>query len=104
MSKPITVGTTNANQAGDCTVTMTIDVVGSSSRQMVGPGGATIAYTIAGLPIRMPGPGNSPPGRPNTGWATWFGPGQLTGTIQPSAYVDAPAGNYTDSVTIRVTP
>lgn len=105
ISMPITVATTFANQAGDCTGggNMVISVVGSSSRQLVN-GPNTINYAITGLPVSLPKPGNAPNRDPARGYVTWFTPGQLQGTILWSAYANAPAGNYTDSVTLSVNP
>jgi hypothetical protein len=106
ITKPVTVATTFANMAGDCTGggNMTVSLIGSSSRQLVF-GSNTIDYTITGFPISLPRPGNAPPGNPGNGYATWFTPGgQLQGTILWSAYADAPAGTYFDSITISVNP
>ena len=103
ISKPITVATTFANQAGDCTGggNMAISIVGSSSRQLVN-GPNTINYTISGLPVSLPKPGNAPNRNQAAGFVDWFTSGQLQGTILWSAYADAPAGNYTDSITVSV--
>ena len=105
ISKPITVQTTFANQAGDCVVggNMTMSIVGSSSRQLVN-GVNTINYSISGFPIVLPKPGNAPNGNPGSGFVAWFTPGQLQGTILWSDYADAPAGNYLDNITISVNP
>lgn len=105
ISQPITVQTTFANQAGDCVVggNMTVSIVGSTSRQLVS-GANTIDYTISGFPVVLPKPGNAPNGNPGAGFVTWFTPGQLQGTILWSAYADAPAGSYTDNITISVNP
>lgn len=102
---PVVATTTFANMAGDCTGTgnMTISMVGSTSRQLVN-GANTIDYTITGLPIYLPKPGNAPPGNPGNGYTAWFAPNQIQGTIQWSAYADAPAGNYSDSITISINP
>lgn len=102
---PVVAATTFANMAGDCTGTgnMTISIVGSASRQLVS-GANTINYTITGFPISLPKPGNAPQGNPGSGYISWFAPNQIQGTIQWSAYADAPAGIYSDSVTISVTP
>ena len=105
ISRPITVATSLANEAGDCTGAgnMTISIVGPSSRLLVN-GTNTINYTISGFPIALPRPGNAPKGNPNVGYAAWFTPGQIQGTILWSAYADAPAGNYVDNVTLSVNP
>ena len=52
-----------------------------------------IAYSLAGLPTGVPGPG------PNDYVAFTF-----TGTLMGSDYVNAPAGTYEDTVQITVTP
>ena len=104
ITKPVVASTTNASMAGDCTTgPMTVSMQGSTSRQLVN-GANAISYTVSNIQATLPPPGNSPPGQPNTGWATWFAPGQFQGVIQWAAYADAPAGNYTDSITITVTP
>lgn len=102
---PVVATTTFANMAGDCTApgTMTISIVGSSTRQLVS-GANTIEYTITGLPISLPKPGNAPPGKPESGYTTWFAPNQIQGIIQWSAYANAPAGIYTDSITVSINP
>lgn len=104
-SAPVVATTTFANMAGDCTGTgnMTISMVGSTSRQLVS-GANAINYTITGFPISLPKPGNAPPGNPASGYTTWFAPNQIQGTILWSAYADAPAGIYTDSITISINP
>jgi hypothetical protein len=104
-SAPVVATTTFANMAGDCTSTgnMTISIVGPASRQLVS-GANTINYTITGFPISLPKPGNAPPGNPGNGYTAWFAPNQIQGTIQWSAYADAPAGIYTDSITISINP
>lgn len=106
VSQPITVATTNADMAGDCVGNgnMTISISGSNSRQLVS-GINTINYTISGLPISLPQPGNAPKNNPDIGYITWFtAASQLQGNIVWSAFADAPAGNYSDSVTILINP
>lgn len=97
---------TLANMAGDCaggTPNMVISINGLSTRQLV-QGTASITYTITGFPIQLPKPGNNAPVGSNVGWVTWFAGTQIEGQIQWSAFADAPAGLYTDNVTIDVTP
>jgi len=99
-TSPVVASTTFANMAGDCnpaTQTMTISIQGGASSRQLTKGTDTIAYTLSGFPVTINRPGNN-------SWATWFAPGQLTGTIQWSAYADAPAGTYQDTVTIVVNP
>ena len=105
VTKPVVAATTFANMAGDCTgaAPMTISIQGGATSRQLTKGGDTIAYTISGLPISLARPGNAPPGKPNTGWSTWL-TGAITATVQWSAYANAPAGNYTDAVTIEVNP
>lgn len=106
ITQPVTVATTFADMAGDCigSGNMTISVSGSNSRQLVS-GPNTINYTITGLPISLPQPGNAPNNNPSLGYVTWFTPSsQLQGNILWSAFANAPAGNYSDSVTILINP
>ena len=105
VSSPVVPSTSLADLAGDCNTAgpMTISIAGSSSRQLAGPGGGTINYTITGLPVSLPKPGNSP-GSSGKNYVPWFNPGQLQGVIQWSAYADAPAGLYSDTVTVVITP
>jgi spore coat protein U-like protein len=98
--KPVTVSTALANEAGDChppAQPMAVEILdGASSRQMRN-GGDTIAYTITGLPVTLSRPGNN-------SWAVWLQPGAVEGIIQWSAYANAPAGLYQDTITLVVTP
>jgi hypothetical protein len=96
--KAVQVVNTNADKVGDCNgaPTLNISVVGSTSRTLTNGAGGAIPYTIAGLPITMAQPGNNR-------YAIFLSPA-LTGTIGAGAYADAPAGTYTDTVTISVSP
>jgi hypothetical protein len=91
----------SANMAGDCGPTnqiMQIDITGGVySRQLTGPGGNVIAYSISGFPITLNRPGNN-------GWRLWFTSGQITGTIAWPDYADKPEGTYTETVGITITP
>ncbi len=87
-----------AGEVGDCNskgLTLTVSIVGSSDRQLTNLAGGVIPYTLSGFPVTIPQPGNN--AYPS------FLPG-LTGTIAAGAYVDAPAGSYSDNVTLRVLP
>jgi hypothetical protein len=97
--KSVQVVNTNADKVGDCNggATLTISVVGSTSRTLSNGAGGSIPYTIAGFPITMGQPGNNR-------YAVFFPPPALTGTIGAGAYANAPAGTYTDTVTISVSP
>lgn len=106
VSQPVVAAITNADMAGDCVGNgnMTISISGSNSRQLVS-GINTINYTISGLPISLPQPGNAPNNNPGIGYVTWFtAASQLQGNIVWSAFANAPAGNYSDSVTILINP
>jgi hypothetical protein len=88
-----------AGTVGDCDTvagTLTISIVGATSRQLSNGAGGTIPYTLAGFPITMGQPGNKV-------YANFLS-AALTGTIAAGAYADAPAGAYTDTVTISVSP
>lgn len=90
-----------ADEVGDCRdVTMDVSVVGASSRQLTDTvSGATIPYTLTGLPLSIPAPGNNR----YVNFLT-YAPGGLAGTIASGTYANAPAGTYTDTVTISVSP
>ena len=96
--QPVNAG---ANEAGNCrNLTMDLSVVGASSRQLTETAtGATIPYTLAGLPLSIPAPGNNQ----YVNFLT-YAPGGLAGIISSGTYADAPAGTYTDTVTISVSP
>lgn len=98
--KPVTVSTPFANEAGDCNPTsqnMTIEIVGGAYSRQLTKGGDSIAYTITGLPVTLARPGNG-------NWRLWLQPGAVEGIIQWSAYANAPAGFYQDTITLVVTP
>lgn len=99
-SAVVSPATLTADSAGDCdkAVTMTIDADGGSnysgSRRLRGASGSDfIPYTLVGLPISVAGPGNAK--------YTQF---TFSGVILWTSYADAPAGNYSDTVMISVTP
>lgn len=107
-TQPVVATASFANMAGDCTPTgqtMQIFITdGASARQLTGPAGNVIAYSISGFPVTLNRPGNNSPAGSNNGWATWFTAGQITGTIAWAAYADAPAGTYTETVSITINP
>lgn len=87
----------NADNAGDCTVgTMTISAdngIHFSGSRRLSNGTDFIAYTLVGLPYSRSGPGNNS-----------YAPFTFNGTISGSAYANASAGAYSDSVVISVNP
>ena len=96
----VSASTLNANKAGDCvpSVTMTIDgdngLNFSGSRRLKNTAGTDfIDYSLGGLPLSSPGPGNNK-------YQTFT----FNGTILGRAYADASAGSYSDTVMISVTP
>jgi len=103
VTMPVVASATFANMAGDCNPinqTMTISIQGGATSRQLTNGTDTIAYNLSGavtFPVTLARPGNN-------NWATWFTAGQITGTIQWTAYADAPAGTYQDTVTIVVNP
>ena len=83
----------NADEVGDCRdLTMTIDGDGGP-RLLTHASGASIPYTFVGLPIQASAPGNNR-----------YIPFTFSGLILWNSYANAPAGNYTDTVMISVTP
>lgn len=97
--RPVQAVNTGAGNVGDCDVvagTLTVSVVGATARQLSNGAGGTIPYTLAGFPVTLGQPGNKQ-------YASFLSPA-LTGTIAAGAYADAPAGTYTDTVTISVSP
>jgi hypothetical protein len=96
--KSVQVVNANADKVGDCNggATLTVSVVGSTLRTLSNGAGGSIPYTIAGFPITLAQPGNNK-------YAIFLSPA-LTGTIGAGTYADAPAGTYTDTVTISVSP
>jgi spore coat protein U-like protein len=96
----MSAATLNADKAGDCDrpVTMVIDGDGgqnySGSRRLRNATGTNfIPYTLVGLPITSSGPGNNV-----------YAPFTFSGQILWSSYANAPAGTYSDTVMISVTP
>jgi hypothetical protein len=105
VTKPVVASTTFADMAGDCQGgNMTIAIQGGATSRQLVKGADTIDYTISGLPITLARPGNAPGGNPAAGYTTWFAAGQIQATIAWSAYADKPAGLYTDTITVVVTP
>lgn len=87
--------TAGADQVGHCNnVAMTIsgdNGLNYNGSRRLSNGASYISYTL-NLPINLAAPGNS---------YTTF---SFTGTILGTAYLNAPAGNYSDTVIITVSP
>lgn len=97
---PVSAATLNANNMGSCRSGNQMAISGdnglnfSGSRRLKRIGSADyIPYTLSSFPTGVPGPGN--------GVYTSF---TFNGTILGTAYANAPAGTYTDTVIISVTP
>lgn len=92
--------TLDANKAGDCVAAVTMTIVGdnglhfSGSRRLKNNTGTDfIPYSLVGLPFSSSGPGNK------TFLAFTF-----NGSILGSAYANASAGSYSDTILVSVTP
>lgn len=100
------MASTLASMAGDCQggtpATMTVAITDSTYTRQLLNGSEAITYTISGLPASIPKPGNNSPAGSNNGWVTWTG--SVTAQIQWAAFADKPAGTYSGSFTIEVTP
>lgn len=93
-SAMLAFSTLNADEVGDCRdLTMTIGLETPGPRVLTHASGAVIPYTFVGLPIVAPAPGNNR-----------YIPFTFSGLILWNSYANAPAGNYTDTVMISVTP
>ncbi|MGH8832117.1 MAG: spore coat protein U domain-containing protein [Polaromonas sp.] len=93
----VSASTPDANRAGDCNRTMTISgdngLNFSGSRRLKNTAGTDfIAYSLVGLPVSL--------SAGNGSYALFT----FSGTIPWSAYANASAGSYSDTVLISVTP
>lgn len=96
----VSASTLTADTAGDCVPSKTMVIDGdnglhySGSRRLANAAGTDfIPYSLVGLPLSQPGPGDRVYVRFT-----------FSGTILATAYADAPAGTYSDRVIISVTP
>lgn len=97
---PVAAATLNANKVGNCNPTnqtMTIAADNglwySGGHRLKNTASADyISYSLTGLPLTVAKPGNV--------YLTFT----FNGTVAASAYADAPAGSYSDTVMISVTP
>lgn len=98
--RDVVVAVSGANTAGDCAPGQPMTISGDNglnyngSRNMRSLAtGTLIPYSLNGLPLNLSGPGNGS-----------YAPFSFNGTVLWSAYANAPAGLYTDTVIISVTP
>ena len=96
----VSASTLNADKAGDCVTAVTMKIDGDNglnfngSRRLKNAAGTDfIPYSLSGLPLSSPGPGNNR-------YQTFT----FNGVILGSAYANASAGNYSDTVIISVSP
>lgn len=97
---PVAAAVLNANKVGNCTPTnLTMTIVAdnglwySGGHRLKNTASADyIAYSLPGLPLTVAKPGNV--------YVTFT----FSGTVAGSAYADAPAGSYSDTVMILVSP
>lgn len=96
----VSASSLNADKAGDCISSVTMKIDGdnglnfSGSRRLKNAAGTDfIPYSLSGLPQSSPGPGNNK-------YQTFT----FNGIILGSAYANASAGSYSDTVIISVTP
>lgn len=95
----VLVPVSGASMVGDCAQGKTMTISGDNglnyngSRNLKNAAGDLIAYSLAGLPQSNSGPGNGN-----------YLPFTFNGSILWSAYANASAGSYSDTVIISVTP
>lgn len=95
----VLVPISGASTAGDCAPGQTMTIDGDNglhyngTRNLKSAAGDLIPYSLAGLPQSRSGPGNDN-----------YVPFTFNGSILWSAYANASAGNYSDTVIISVTP
>lgn len=95
----VLVAVSGASSAGDCANGQTMTISGDNglnfngSRNLRSGTGDLIAYSLVGLPQSRRAPGNGK-----------FAPFTFDGAILWSDYANAPAGAYSDTVIISVSP
>lgn len=91
---PVSGGSTAGNcSAGQMTISGDNGLNYNGSRNLKNAAGDLIAYSLAGLPQNLPRPGKN-------NYVTFM----FNGSILWSAYANASAGSYSDTVIISVTP
>ncbi|MDP2257914.1 MAG: spore coat protein U domain-containing protein [Polaromonas sp.] len=95
----VLVPVSGASTVGDCAPGQTMTISGDNglnyngTRNLKNATGDLIPYSLAGLPQSRSGPGNDN-----------YVPFTFNGSILWSAYANASAGSYSDTVIISVTP
>lgn len=95
----VLVAVSGGTTAGDCVAQVTMTISGDNglnytgTRNLKNAAGSFIAYSLIGLPQSSPGPGN-----------TKYVAFTFNGSILWSDYANAPAGTYSDTVIISVSP
>ena len=95
----VLVAVTGASTAGDCIAGVTMTISGDNglnyngTRNLKNAAGDRIAYSLVGLPQSRSGPGNKN-----------YVPFTFNGAILWNDYANAPAGGYSDTVIISVSP
>ena len=96
----VSAASLNADKAGDCLTSVTMKIDGDNglnfngSRRLKNAAGTDfIPYSLAGLPLSSPGPGDRK-----------YQSFTFNGIVLGSAYANAAAGSYSDTVIISVTP
>lgn len=95
----VLVPVSGASTAGDCAPGQTMTIAGDNglnfngTRNLKSAAGDLIPYSLAGLPQSRSGPGND-------NYVAFT----FNGSILWSAYANASAGSYSDTVIISVTP
>ena len=95
----VLVPVSGATTVGDCAPGQTMTISGDNglnyngTRNLKNGAGDLIPYSLAGLPLSRSGPGNGA-----------YVPFTFNGSILWSAYANAPAGSYSDTVIISVNP
>ncbi|MDQ3059425.1 MAG: spore coat U domain-containing protein [Pseudomonadota bacterium] len=104
VSVAVAAASLNADKAGDCAPGQRMSIDGDNglhyngTRRLKNTAGTDfIAYSLVGLPTSSTGSANGPG---NNSYITFT----FNGMIFGSAYANAPAGSYADTVLISVTP
>jgi spore coat protein U-like protein len=99
VTRAVSAATLNANKWGDCApgqgLTLSADngLNFNGTRRMKSASGGFIAYSLTALPAAVPGPGNG-------NYAVFT----FNGVVLGIDYANAPAGSYSDTVIISVSP